>query len=868
MNRINTRPLTMSAILSGVALLALTPAMAAAEEAAAADASAASADTDEGDIIVTARKRAESIQNVPITMTAYTAKDLEARNISNIADLGNSTPGVAITSITGGTVLGIYLRGLAPANTANDLNVDANVGVFIDGIYQTSRNTLDIISVLSPQQIEIVKGPQSALYGRSTFAGALSIATQKPTREFQGSATATVGQDEDYRVRAAVSGPLGETVSAALSAGYLTYDGYGTNTAAPKDNLGGTEKYAVTAALQFDPTDSFRARLSGLITHSSTEFTPTTLLPISSFNCGTVSTSPLAAGLRQLYCGPQPVSENSSLTPNGPNTVAKNRQVSLDMSWNFGPATLVSLTGYTNSNQRAFNDYDGTASGVTLGVCTVTAACLGGPYTRLTTANAISTSIERVHTFTQELRLQSDDTAAFTWMFGGNYFDSKIPIAAGGIGVSTPTALAATERLVAVTQIATPPAAGTGAYEFTANPFLVADSNASQVFSSYSASSTKSKSVFGSLGYKLGDFRVRAEGRYNEDKKQAQVFTVPANATSAPGINQPIPGTSVPAAGTFPLAGVIYQRKFKSFAPRFTADWQAMPDLLLYASAAKGIRSGGFNTANPANGAANGILPSEAAYDEETNWTYEGGVKSKWMDGRLLFNASVFHIDWKNAQVSGFTQNPAATTVNRIVLNIGNIKATGFEVQTEYKFTDMFSVGGNLSYSDPKFATGTYDGGQIATCVIGVGAAATAAPGCPPVIVVTRANGTTAAVPSLAGQRPQRSVKTQWNLHATVDAPITGDWNATARVDVNHSGSQFNNLINTQTFGKRTLVNLRIGANNERYSLALFANNLFDKAYVQNAINQPRIGAPFTFSIPEIYLGETRRIGLTGTVKF
>ena len=857
---------TALCLLGAVAMTSVSAAAQTASAAAAVEADAAGAD----DIIVTARKRAESIQNVPITMTAYTGKDLEARNISNIADLGNSTPGVAITSITGGTVLGIYLRGLAPANTANDLNVDANVGVFIDGIYQTSRNTLDIISVLSPKQIEIVKGPQSALFGRSTFAGALSIATQKPTREFEGSASATVGQDEDYRVRAAVSGPLGETLSASLAAGYLTYDGYGTNTAAPKDNLGGTEKYAVTAALQFDPTETFRARLSGLITHSATELSPTTLLPLSSFNCGTTNASAVAAGLRQLYCGPQPVSKNSSLTPNAPDTVAKNRQVSLDVNWDFGFASLVSLTGYTNSNQRTFNDYDGSASGVTLGVCTVPASCFAGAYTRLTSAQALSTSVERVHTFTQELRLQSDDSSAFSWMIGGNYFDSKIPLAAGGIGVSTPTALAATERLIAVTQIATPSAAGTGAYEFTANPFLVADSNTSQVFSSYSVSSTKSKSVFGSLGYKLGDFRVRAEGRYNEDKKQAQVFTVPANATSSPGVNQPISGTSVPAAGTFSVPGVVYQRKFKSFAPRFTADWQAMPDLLLYASAAKGIRSGGFNTASPANGLANGILPSEAAYDEETNWTYEGGVKSKWLDGRLLFNASVFHIDWKNAQVSGFTQNPIATTVNRIVLNIGNIKATGFELQTDYKFSDMFSVGGNVSYSDPKFATGTYDGGQVTQCVIGAAtpATATAAPGCPPVIVVTRANGTTAAVPSLAGQRPQRSVKTQWNLHATVDAPLTGDWNATARVDVNHSGSAFNNLINTQTFGKRTLVNLRIGVSDERYSLALFANNLFNKAYVQNSINQPRIGAPFAFSVPEIYLGETRRIGITGSVKF
>lgn len=118
-------------------------------------------------------------------MTAFTAEDHADRNISNFADLGNSTPGVNITSIAGGTTQQIFLRGLAPANTTTDLNVEANVGTFIDGIYQTSRNTLDIISVRDVGQIEVARGPQSALLGRSTFAGALSIRTKAPARDLE-----------------------------------------------------------------------------------------------------------------------------------------------------------------------------------------------------------------------------------------------------------------------------------------------------------------------------------------------------------------------------------------------------------------------------------------------------------------------------------------------------------------------------------------------------------------------------------------------------------------------------------------------------------------------------------------------------------
>jgi iron complex outermembrane receptor protein len=138
----------------------------------------------------------------------------------------------------------------------------------------------------------------------------------------------------------------------------------------------------------------------------------------------------------------------------------------------------------------------------------------------------------------------------------------------------------------------------------------------------------------------------------------------------------------------------------------------------------------------------------------------------------------------------------------------------------------------------------------------------------PPVIVVTTPSGAIRAVPSLEGLRPARSVKWQWNLHAGADIPVGNDWNITGRVDVNHTGPSFSNLINTISFGKRTLTNVRVGVANERFSVSLWANNLFDKTYAANSINQPRAGLPFAFIVPEIYLGEGRRMGVTAAVKF
>lgn len=857
----------MRKIYTSTALWCVAAGLVAMPQQAFAQSEAGAEEDSEGAIVVTARKREENVQTVPIAVTAYSADALAKQNISNFNDLSNSTPGINVTSISGGTTQQIFVRGLAPANTSTDLNVEANVGTFIDGIYQSSRNTLDMISVLDVGQIEIAKGPQSALFGRSTFAGAMSIQTRAPSRELGGSMSATVGEDKDFRIKGTISGPISETLSARLAAGYLTYDGWGKNSADTKDNLGGTEKYAVNASLLWEPSENFKAKLSGFITHSETEQTPVSLLPLQSFNCGTTSAAAATAGYKQLYCGELKASKVSDITVGTPDTVARSRQLSLELEGHLSGVQIVSVTGLTRADNRSYNDYDGTSAGITLGVCTLGAACSpAGAYSRLANVNFVVSGREKVRTFSQEIRLQSDNDSPFQWIFGANYFDQKIPLATTGIGVG-PSAgtLAANERLVQVTQLGTIPTTGVGAYDFTANPFLTG--NATQIYaaSSWTRASTQTFSIFGSLGYQFGNLRVTAEGRYNVDRKKAQVFSV-SNPASQPGINVVLNGTQIPAAGTFPVTGPLFAKTFNSFAPRFTVDYKASDDIFLYASAAKGVRAGGFNTANAVS--ATGILASEVPYQEETNWTYEAGIKSQWLDRILMLNASYFHVDWSGAQISAFTDNPTAVNPVRIVRNVGGIKTDGVEVLAKVTPSDNFSFGGSIIYSDVRFGPGTYDGSTTTQCVIGAGTSAASAPGCPSLIVVTTASGAVRAVPTLEGNRPQRSLKSQWNLHAAAELPLNDDWKFTGRVDLNHVGPSFNNLLNTISFGKRTLTNFRIGFESEQFSISLWGNNVFDKTYVANAINQPRAGVPFAFSVPEIYLGEGRRLGLTGTVKF
>ncbi len=878
-----------TAILSATALIAVAaPAVASAQEAARPAAGAGVVLTD---VIVTARKRSENIQTVPIAITAYSSKDLEERNITNLNDLGSNTPGLAITSISGGTFLAIFLRGIAPANTANDLNTEPQTGTFIDGIYQTSRNTLDIISILDVGQIDIAKGPQSAIYGRSTFAGAVGISTQDPSRTFGGSVSGTVGTDKDYRFRGSVTGPIVEDkLYGRIAAGYLTYDGYGKNSGAPDDNLGGYNKMGVSGSLEFTPNERFTARLKGFATRSETEASPSYNLPISANNCGvslanisttdtTTQTAVRQTGAPTLFCGALAAREVSAIS-NISDTIARAAQISLDLEYKFDHFSIISVSGVTRATNRTFNDTDGSL-GNRMGVCSG-AACVGVPvtvngavmslipYTRTIVENVVSTSTERVETYSQELRIQSNDDARFQWMFGGFYFDSKIPLAGLGAAVDT-NGLAATDNTI---QILAGVPAGFGPLNGLQANRRLADPGAEDagLYTSYSDSSTRAESLFGSLGYKLTDtLRVAVEARYNVDRKRAQVFG------TVGGVPAPI-NDSTNLGALFPVVNAtlpVYRATFRSFTPRFTVDWQATPDVFLYASAAKGVHSGGFNTGSVPS--ATGILPDEVAYDEESNWTYEVGFKSRLFERRLLLNASAFYTDWTNAQVTSYTANanvPPTTALAAIIRNAGDLKVKGFETQADWTFNDYVTVGGSFSYSDPELQAGTYDTSQSSTGAGAVpagggGRCGTVSNSACTIVPVVQANGATRLIPTVEGKRPVRSVKTSWNLHATAGMPLRGDWKLAARVDVNYQGDFYTNLINTTKVAGRTLTNVRVGVDNDQLSVVLFATNLFDKTFVSNSINQPfRDGQPGTYNIPEVYLGEGRRVGLTVSSKF
>ena len=204
------------------------------------------------EIVVTARKREEGLQEVPVSISAFTNDDLRERGIRDLRDLANFTPNLTFESGPSARRNVPTIRGLGAPDLANENN---NVGVFIDGVYVSARESINL-AMLDIDRVEVVRGPQSALYGRSTFAGAINYVTRKPSDELYTEVEVTAAQNDELRILGILSGPLvSDKLSGRIAAGYETDDGTYKN-GSLSGGLGGFENTHLMGTLRFTPSDT------------------------------------------------------------------------------------------------------------------------------------------------------------------------------------------------------------------------------------------------------------------------------------------------------------------------------------------------------------------------------------------------------------------------------------------------------------------------------------------------------------------------------------------------------------------------------------------------------------------------------------
>jgi iron complex outermembrane receptor protein len=461
----------------------------------------------------------------------------------------------------------------------------------------------------------------------------------------------------------------------------------------------------------------------------------------------------------------------------------------LTLAWDVGPATITSVTAYDKRNTNYIFDGDNTVCDA----ATVAAAAAGNPGTAGcpnfgfpfapgstialgSSQFALSANKGSFRDFSQELRVSTNGEGPVSLLLGAFYYNNK----ANSIDIS----------IAPVTQAA-----------------LNAYGRPNQI------STTKSKAVFGSVIFRPTErFSVTGELRYEqEDQTFRQAPTNPcfipvaAGGSSCPGITPGTPTSPTnPAPIAVPASARLFDLKtdFDFVTPRVIVDFKPVDDMLIYASVARGVKTGGINTNLS-------IFDNQRFYQPEKSWNYEVGLKSDLLDRRLRLNLAAYYTDWEDQQVA--CQNPVnliagSSTQRTYVCNVGQAEIYGLEAQATARIAEYFTLSANYAYTHARYKAFVDDSL----------AAALAQAGLPAI------NFNGKRLPYVPDHK--FTVSPQFNL------PLTADYELQLRGDVTHQSRSYVRADNLQSFAPKTLVDLRVSVGNERFGVQAFVNNLFDDA--------------------------------------
>ena len=343
------------------------------------------------EIVVTATKREQTLQEVPIAVDVVQEETLEQAQIIDVFDLQSVVPSLRVSQNQSSNQATFTIRGFG--NGANNLGIEPSVGVFIDGVYR-SRSASAISDLVDIERIEVLRGPQSTLFGKNASAGVISVVTQEPQFELGGKIEATFGNYDQRLLRGYVTGPISETLAYSLSGTINKREGYAENIATGTD-LNDRDRWAVRGQMLFEPTDTFSVRL----------FADYDELEEVCCYAGNLVNGPTSAAVAAV--GGQIVADDFygfRVAQNiDPTNDIENRGVSGTIEWDLGFGELTSITAYRQRRDQI--DYD----------ADFTSADIVGQLSE----------INQLDTFTQELRI-AGATDRFGWLAGLFYFDEDV----------------------------------------------------------------------------------------------------------------------------------------------------------------------------------------------------------------------------------------------------------------------------------------------------------------------------------------------------------------------------------------------------------------------------------------------------------
>lgn len=350
-----------------------------------------SAQVDE--LVVTASKRQTSLLDTPVAVSVVSGEILEQANINDITELQGTIPSFKINQNNTSIANSIFIRGFG--NGANNPGVEPSISVVVDGVTRTRTQSAlgDLISI---EQVEVIRGPQTTLFGRTAAAGVVNITTKKPEDEFGGKVSVTTGNQDLKLIKGTITGPISDNMSFRLSGSLNEREGYTTNTITGSD-INNRDRYALRGQLYSEISDDLNVRI--IADYDSLE---ERCCDIAYLTSGNVDSALLAAGLlpsRETLGG-----FDYSLRNNfDPENELEGRGASVEANLDIGFATFTSITSYRENSHSSFSDVD------------------------FTVADILSQTVkDEFETFTQEFRLTSENDGKFQWMVGAYYVDEDL----------------------------------------------------------------------------------------------------------------------------------------------------------------------------------------------------------------------------------------------------------------------------------------------------------------------------------------------------------------------------------------------------------------------------------------------------------
>lgn len=600
------------------------------------------ADDGIGLIIVTAQKRAENVQDVPIAITAVGSQFLETRGIDSIDDLGTIAPNVKFERAPASkTISQIAIRGSVTINPA--ITWEPAVGLYLDGVY-IAKAQGSIFDIADLERVEILRGPQGTLYGRNALAGAVNLVTKKPSGEAGGTVEVTYGSFNELRLRGVLDLPQMGAFSAKVSGQYRKRDGLIDLTAPDgrgRNRTDSIDSGSFMVQLRAEISDSITADYT--YDYSKSNQTPpfSQLLrvnrngdPRDIFDPGSPSYAFGGAFFPlDTVANPERVTTAAIDAP----VYERSRSYghALTLTANLGDAELKSITAYRDLAWADGLDLDGSPFPV-----------------------AFTQRISDYHAFSQELQLTGtafEDRLAY--VLGAFYFDETAE---------------------------------------TVNPQTYFGGGV-DLDSNY-GSNTEAWAVYAQLDYDLTErLKLTLGGRYTHETKDISRF-FRVNFDPANGIFSPLVIADL-AYGDIPAA------TFTDFSPAVTLSYAASDTVNLYARFAQGFKSGGFNGESNVFAAPTADCPSGALelcqpYLPEQVDSYELGIKSRFLDDRLIINLAAFRNDSKDMQLSVFTATTGAASV---IQNAAAARIQGIEIETVLRPVDALTINASLAVLDSEY---------------------------------------------------------------------------------------------------------------------------------------------------------------------